>query len=121
MAGTEENDEPLDETALDRALDGGFAAARVPDEPGTGPSVLNQISARTGAVPSISLREADPAGQTPMLKPLGPDDARSAGKYMVQGILGKGGVGTVHRGHDQDLGRDVAMKFLHDSAIKPAI
>ena len=51
-----------------------------------------------------------------MLTPLVPDDgiAPATGKYMVQGLLGQGGVGAVHKGHDTDLGRDVALKFLHE-------
>lgn len=41
---------------------------------------------------------------------------------MVQGILGEGGVGAVHKGHGTDLGRDVAMKFLHERyANEPTI
>ena len=51
--------------------------------------------------------------RTSSISTLGPDSARLTGKYMVQSILGRGGVGTVHKGHDTDLGRDVAMKFLH--------
>ena len=77
-------------------------------------SVLRQIEARTGTRPAVDLRDAEPAGQTPMLRPLAPDDgiARETGKYLVHGLLGQGGVGAVHKGHDTDLGRDVALKFL---------
>ena len=86
------------------------------------PSVLDRISETTGEKPGVSLRDAEPAGDTPMLKPLGPDDSRDAGKYVVHGELGRGGIGAVHRGHDQDLGRDVAMKFLHEKfKDQPAI
>ena len=77
------------------------------------PSVLERIGEVTGSKPRVLLRD-ESAGDTPMLKPLGPDDTREAGKYVVHGELGRGGVGTVHRGHDQDLGRDVAMKFLNE-------
>ena len=110
----------LDGSALDKALDGGFAAAR--DE-ATGPgesvlerpgeSVLERIGEIAGSKPKVFLRD-ETAGDTPMLKPLAPEERLSAGKYVVQGELGRGGVGAVHKGHDQDLGRDVAMKFLHE-------
>ncbi|MCR9245148.1 MAG: protein kinase [bacterium] len=106
----------LDESALDRALDGAFGAAGDAanrEAPSPTPSVIERIGEVTGSKPKVSLRDAEEPGQTPMLKPLGPDDARDAGKYVIQGELGRGGVGAVHRGHDQDLGRDVAMKFLH--------
>ena len=33
---------------------------------------------------------------------------------IVHGELGHGGVGVVRRGYDQELGRDVAMKFLRE-------
>lgn len=115
----------LDDNYLDRILDRGFQAAGEDarrDDPAPAPSVIQRIGEITGAKPSVSLRDVDPTGQTPILKPLGPEDTRSAGKYMVQGILGQGGVGAVHRGHDQDLGRDVAMKFLHEKYMdEPAI
>jgi serine/threonine protein kinase/tetratricopeptide (TPR) repeat protein len=86
------------------------------------PSVLDRIGEVTGSKPKIALRDDDSAGQSPLLKPLGPEDSREAGKYVIQGELGRGGVGAVHKGHDQDLGRDVAMKFLHDKyKDEPAI
>ena len=117
MVDPEHHDEdaadPLDD-ALDAALDGGFAAAGDGPEPGSNDSVIGRIGEVTGSKPKVSLRDAEEQGHTPMLKPLGPDDVREAGKYTIQGELGRGGVGAVHRGHDQDLGRDVAMKFLHE-------
>jgi eukaryotic-like serine/threonine-protein kinase len=95
-------------------LDEGLAFAYGQDsQPHDSPSVIERIGEITGSKPSILLRD-DRAHDTPMLKPLGPGESREAGKYVVHGELGRGGVGTVHRGHDQDLGRDVAMKFLHD-------
>ncbi|MFT4515108.1 MAG: serine/threonine protein kinase, partial [Planctomycetota bacterium] len=113
--------EPLDDSELDQAIEGGFAAGRDRD-PAAGRSVLQQLGDRLGKQPSVSLRDADATGVTPMLKPMGPDGARVTGKYMVQGMLGQGGVGTVHKGHDTDLGRDVAIKFLHERyANEPSV
>ncbi|MCA8976636.1 MAG: serine/threonine protein kinase [Planctomycetes bacterium] len=94
---------------VDKGLALAYGSASIPAL-----SVLAQIADLTGAQPSITLREPGGAGDTPMLRPLGPDRRIEAGKYVVQGELGHGGVGAVHRAHDQDLGRDVAMKFLHE-------
>tara|TARA_R110002073_G_scaffold77541_3_gene187766 strand:+ start:3551 stop:6751 length:3201 start_codon:yes stop_codon:yes gene_type:complete len=95
-------------------IDAGLAFAYGEDSARkTSPSVVGRIGEITGSRPKVLLRDDTP-GDAPLLKPLGPDDRLEAGKYVVQGELGRGGVGTVNRGHDQDLGRDVAMKFLHD-------
>ena len=128
--------DPLDDSGLDQALDGGFAAAGEPDRPGDpghaaeqdqldpSRSILQQIRHRTGAAPSISLRDSDSTGHTPMLEPRSGTQARQrdTSKYKVLGLLGQGGVGSVHKGHDTDLGREVAMKFLHDKYMdEPAV
>ena len=117
--------DPLASSALDKALDGGFAAARADSgadsDASSGESVPEQIREITGSKPQVFLRD-EFAGDTPMLKPLAPEERLKAGKYVVHGELGRGGVGAVHRGHDQDLGRDVAMKFLHEKyKDEPAI
>ncbi len=100
--------------ALDRGLDHAFAAPRDRDAGSEVPSVLGRVLRISGSVPAVSLPEAGEPGATPMLRPLGEHAARISGKYVIQGELGRGGVGAVHRGHDQELGRDVAMKFLHE-------
>jgi serine/threonine-protein kinase len=40
---------------------------------------------------------------------------RQVGRYEVRGTLGRGGMASVYRAHDPDIGRDVAIKFLHAS------
>ncbi|MCA8949031.1 MAG: serine/threonine protein kinase, partial [Planctomycetes bacterium] len=98
------------ERHLDRGLALGFGKQPGPEPP----SVLQRLAAVTGGSQMVSLRDPDHAAPEPLLKPLAPESGARAGKYVIQGELGSGGVGAVHRGHDQDLGRDVALKFLHD-------
>ena len=38
---------------------------------------------------------------------------RQVGRYLIGERLGRGGMATVFRAHDPDIGRDVAIKFLH--------
>ena len=80
------------------------------------PSVLSVLAARTGEAPRVSLREEDSAaGGAPPIDP-GSQERRSLpegrGAYQILGEIARGGMGVVLRGHDTDLGRDVAMKVL---------
>src|SRR4029077_14874036 len=45
---------------------------------------------------------------------------RRTGQYHVLCEIARGGVGVVLKGHDVDLGRDVAMKVLREEHTKNA-
>jgi len=42
------------------------------------------------------------------------------GRYRVESVIGTGGLSTVHRAHDQALGRDVAIKWLTPGPVETA-
>lgn len=98
---------------LDDALDG-ERSAKDSEDVARGDSVLERIGEVLGMRPKIFLREESDGSASGLNSPPPEDSGAAAGKYSVHGELGRGGVGAVHRGHDQDLGRDVALKFLHD-------
>ena len=86
------------------------------------PSVLNTLAAKIGATPRVSLHgdledERGAGGADPVLDPSSPERQalpEGRGSYQVLGEIARGGMGVVLRGHDTDLGRDVAMKVLHE-------
>jgi len=87
-----------------------------PPRPRPGDSILDVLHSRTGVRPRVQLREEStpPAPvQVPRTREASGVGPR-AGKYHVQVEIARGGVGTVYRGTDSDLGREVAIKFLHE-------
>jgi len=89
-------------------------------------SVLDALARTTGDVSRISLPDADSRhGASPVLGPNPLERrtlARGRGSYQLLGEIARGGMGTILRGHDYDLGRDVAIKVLDEElARKPHV
>jgi serine/threonine-protein kinase len=102
----------------DSVFDGALRAAFGGD-PTLGSSILPRLQQTVGVQPRVLLR--DTTEEAPMVRPAGADE-ESAGRYRVIGEIARGGVGVILKGHDGDLGRDVAMKVLRsDHAGNPAV
>jgi serine/threonine-protein kinase len=105
---------PLTDDALDRALQAAFSDGPSAAVPSAG-SVLLGLRTRRGSSAAIRLREPpSSAPATSTLPSTPPADAEVLGRYSVLGEIARGGLGVILRGQDVDLGRDVALKVLHD-------
>ncbi len=99
---------------------------RAPDAP-VDASILDVIARKSGRPSRVHLRDAGSGDAAPIIDP----KARSfqeelsradRGKYRVLGEIARGGMGLVLRGHDLELGRDVAMKVVHaELADRPEV
>ena len=89
-------------------------------------SVLQSWGERAGLASKVLLPDSasehgaspvvDPGSATAKLVPQG------RGNYQVLGEIARGGMGVVLKGHDTDLGRDVAIKVLaSELAKRPAV
>jgi serine/threonine-protein kinase len=77
--------------------------------------VMQSIELRAGRKVHVALRNLGTAVPPLQLKPRGVDWAvGSEGRYKVRGEIARGGVGCVLLAHDGDIGRDVAVKVLHE-------
>ncbi|MEX1024926.1 MAG: protein kinase [Planctomycetota bacterium] len=88
-----------------------------------GDSILESIARRTGRAPRVNLLDAGTAGETPILDPKAHAyqnelSATDQGKYRILGEIARGGMGVVLRGHDIELGRDIAIKVTDGELAK---
>jgi serine/threonine-protein kinase len=77
-------------------------------------SILARLEESGRRAPRLRLRplpDEDAAGAAPA-------DRSTIPCHEIRGEIGRGGVGTVFRGHDVDLGRDVAVKVLHRDHVR---
>ncbi len=82
-------------------------------------AALAEIAGSIGGLPRILLRETDAEpGAGRIVKPASPEMPEPASrpdKFQLFGEIARGGMGSVLRGRDVDLGRDLAVKVLLDS------
>ncbi|NUP95096.1 MAG: ATP synthase F1 subunit delta [Planctomycetaceae bacterium] len=92
--------------------DGGGSMPREQPEP----SVLDLVARRIGEAPRITLREEDSAAvSSPVIDPSSKEKVAvpvGRSNYQFLGEIARGGMGVILKGHDTDLGRDVAVKVL---------
>jgi len=103
---------------LGMGIDAGPLAARslgaTIDGRAGGRGVLETIGMSVGPVPRVLLRDTDGGPEPPLLRPNQGAGAGAGLRYRIDGEIAQGGMGSGLKGHDPDIGRDVALKVLRD-------
>ncbi|MBK7877006.1 MAG: protein kinase [Planctomycetes bacterium] len=97
-----------------------------PDSPQQRRTILDLVKDKSGVAPKVLLSDSDSeVGTSPIVDPKGATVKlvpQGRGNYQLLGEIARGGMGVILKGHDTDLGRDVAVKVLgKDLATNPAI
>jgi tetratricopeptide (TPR) repeat protein len=83
-------------------------------------SILDTLRQTLGRAPQVHLHGADlsagpfSAPPPPLEKTSEPADHDRPQRLQLFGVIGRGGMGDVLKGHDTDLGRDLAVKVLRE-------
>ena len=92
------------------------------DEPKSQRSVLQILGEKTGLPAKVLLPDSDSEhGHSPVVDPGTPTAKlvpQGRGNYQLLGEIARGGMGVILKGHDTDLGRDVAVKVLDSELAK---
>ncbi len=93
-----------------------------PDEPLAQRSVLQILGQRSGLASKVLLPDSNSEhGASPVVTPGAPAAKlvpQGRGNYQLLGEIARGGMGVILKGHDTDLGRDVAVKVLDGELAK---
>ena len=98
----------------------------VHDDPDSRRSILDDIADRSGVRPRVSLPDGDSDhGGSPVVDPASPATRlvpEGRGNYKLLGQIARGGMSVILKGHDTDLGRDIAVKVLDETlAQRPEV
>jgi serine/threonine-protein kinase len=78
-------------------------------------SILHQLQQSGLPAPRVQLLTSEWHAEEPAKQR---SDDPSTERYRLLGEIARGAVGVVLQGHDNDLGRDVAIKVLHEKHLK---
>ena len=94
----------------------GLEGYRTAGGEGAARSVLEFLQRKTGEASRVTLRDEESAQTSaPLIDPSSQEKhslPQGRGTYQFLGEIARGGMGVILKGHDTDLGRDVAVKVL---------
>ena len=93
---------------------GSNAAGKEAHDGDDGKSVLSHVRRLLGFEPGVQLRSLTTGSA------LSFDESQEEGKYLIERVIGEGGMGKVYLAFDRDLKRHVALKVIkNQQAVRP--